>query len=90
MTNDDQLPFAEALCQVLGQLDSVSHELSHAHRGGRLDAWPRLTRAALVPFDYDKVGLELPVQSDRRHLGLAGSAVQLQQERAIGASTPHE
>src|SRR5260370_19256812 len=55
-----------------------------------LDGRSGLARTALIPFDDDEVILEEPVEPDSRHLGLTRTAVQLQQDRALGAPASHQ
>ncbi len=90
MADDDELLPAEALCQVLGQLDGVGDQLTDVHRHSWLDGRSGLARTALIPFDDDEVILEEPVEPDSRHLGLTRTAVQLQQDRALGAPASHQ
>jgi hypothetical protein len=81
---------AEALRQVLGQLDGIGDQLTDLHRRGWLDGRSGLARTALVPFGDDEVILEEPVEPGSRHLGLTRTAVQLQQDRALGAPASHQ
>ena len=90
MADDDQLPPAEALRQVLGQLDGVGDQLTDVHCHGWLDGRSGLARTALVPLDDNEVILEEPVEPDSRHLGLTRTAVQLQQDRALGTPASHQ
>src|SRR5260370_5674268 len=90
MADDDQLLLAEALRQVLGQLDGVGDQLTDVQRHSWLDGRSGLARTALIPFDDDEVILEESVEPDSRHLGLTRTAVQLQQDRALGAPTSHQ
>lgn len=75
MADDDQLPSAEALRQVLGQLYAVGDQLTDVNRRSWLDRRSGLARTAPIPFDDDEVILEEPVEPDRRHLGLTRTAV---------------
>jgi hypothetical protein len=49
-----------------------------------------LPEPALIPFDDHEVILEQPVEPDSSHLGLTRTAVQLQQDRALGAPASHQ
>ena len=62
MADDDQLPPAESLRQVPGQLDGVGDQLTDVHRGSWPDGRPGLARTALIPFHDDEVILEEPVK----------------------------
>jgi hypothetical protein len=90
MADDDQLASAEALGQVLGQLDGVGDQLTDVHRHSGLDGRSGLARTALIPFDDHEVILEEPVEPGSRHLGLTRTAVQLQRDRVLGAPTSHQ
>ena len=90
MADNDQLASAEALRQVLGQLDGVGDQLTDIHSPSWLDGRPGLARTALIPFDDNEVVLEEPVEPGSRHLGLTRTAVQLEQDRARGAPASHQ
>jgi hypothetical protein len=76
--------------QVLGQLDGVGDQLTDVHRHSWLDGRSGLSRTALIPFHDNEVILEEPVEPDSRHLGLTRTAVQLQQDRALGVPASHQ
>ena len=77
-------------CQVLGQLDGVGDQLTDVHRPSWPDGRSGLARTALIPFDDDEVILEEPVERGSRHLGLTRTAVQLQQDWALGAPASYQ